>query len=343
MDQRKVQSVGGGTYTVSLPKAWGNAHGVAPGDTVNVHQHRDGVLVIQPQEPEPSEETGPTVRIAPEETTRLEATLRAAYAAGCRQLTLEATDEFTAAQRRIVDEVSTNLTGVSVADRSPTEIVVRVLLDSDKISVSQSVRQLTFVALSMHELAMDAVTAGTAPTTITSQDDQADRLAAMVDRSFILGQARPDEGDALGHNRPALFELWGTTRELERVADHAERIATVAPELDGSVPEAATDDLRRVAGETRTLVSDAVGLIVDEPDAEAAHEILRTRDGLREEIDAAARAAADGHASLWPVCESVRRTAEHGGNIAELGLQKAIRTRESTEPAAEAADISTEQ
>ncbi|MFW6321551.1 MAG: PhoU domain-containing protein [Halohasta sp.] len=341
MDTRKVQSVGGGTHTVSLPKSWSRANGVAPGDVVDVHQHRDGVLAIQPQECEYGEPTQPTVRVDAESTDRLEATLRAAYAAGLRGLTLESTAAFSAAQRRTVDEVATTLTGMSVVDRSPTEIVVRVLLDSDEISVAQSVRQLCFVALSMHETAMESVIAGSTPVDIGRRDDQADRLAAMVDRSFLRAQARLDEVDALGYDRPRLFELWATARELERIADHAETIASVAPAVDPTAAcdagdcETALDELRRVADETRTLVSDAVGLIVDEPDADAAHDLLAVRDELRETI---AAGAADDPEPMDGVRYSVARTAEHGGNIAEFGLQRAIRVGESTDDSVDASD-----
>jgi phosphate uptake regulator len=50
MDTRKIQTVGGGTYTVSLPKEWAESVDVAAGSVVGLHIHIDDVLVIQPQE-----------------------------------------------------------------------------------------------------------------------------------------------------------------------------------------------------------------------------------------------------------------------------------------------------
>lgn len=329
METRKIQSVGGGTYTVSLPKSWTDSQGVTPGDAVNVHQHLDGILAVQTQETDSNSPVQSTVRIAHEETDRLEQTLRAAYATGIKQLTLVAATEFSSDQRRIVDEVSKKLTGVSVAEASETEIVVQVLLNRDEVSVSQSVRQLKFIALSMHETAIESLTAGSNAEYVATRDEQVDRLYAMINRSFARALARLDEVDALGYRRPKLFELWETTRELERVADHAEGIATTSPAVDDSVPEQALDEIRTFGAAARTLVDDAVSVIVGDAGAETAHETLLARDELRAEIRN--YGSTTDNPQLRPVVHRVRRTAEHGGNIAELGLQNAVRNEDLTE------------
>jgi phosphate uptake regulator len=323
MDTRKVQSVGGGTYTVSLPKSWSDSQGVTPGDTVNVHQHLDGILAIQTQETDSNSPVQSTVQVAHEETARLEQTLRAAYATGIKELTLVAATEFSSEQRRVVDAVAKKLTGVSVAEASETEISVQVLLNRDEVSVSQSVRQLKFIALSMHETAVESLIAGSNAEYVATRDDQVDRLYAMINRSFARALARLDEVDALGYSRPALFELWETTRELERVADHAEGIATTIPAIDESVPQQALDAIRAFGGDARRLVDDAVAVIVGDASTETAHETLLARDELCAEIER--YSSTTDSSQLRPVLHRVRRTAEHGGNIAEIGLQNAVR------------------
>ena len=47
MQTRKIQQVGGGTYTVSLPKEWATAADIEPGAVVALHSHIDGTLVVQ--------------------------------------------------------------------------------------------------------------------------------------------------------------------------------------------------------------------------------------------------------------------------------------------------------
>lgn len=209
METRKIQTVGGGTYTVSLPKEWAEAQDIDTGDTVNLHTHIDGILALQAREYEDGASGRVAIRVAHDEATSLERTLRAAYAVGAKEVQLDSSDDFTTDQRRVVDQVARNLTGVSVTEESESKITVRTLLNTDEVSVRQSVRQLKFVALSMHRDATAAVTGNANPGNLADRDDQADRLYAMIDRSFARGLARLDEVDALGLTRSELFELWG--------------------------------------------------------------------------------------------------------------------------------------
>lgn len=341
METRKIQTVGGGTYTVSLPKGWAEAQDIDTGDTVNLHTHIDGILALQAREGEDGEPGRVAVRVAHDEATSLERTLRAAYAVGAKEVHLDAVDGFTTDQRCVVDQVARNLTGVSVTEESESKITVRTLLDTEEVSVRQSVRQLKFVALSMHRDATAAVSGDVNPGNLADRDDQADRLYAMIDRSFARGLARLDEVDALGLTRSELFELWGTTRELERVADHAEGIATVATEIDDPVDEPITEEIRDIGQRTREIVADAVSVIIGDADVETAQQALTARDQVREEItsfECQLAGSANESAQLKPILDRLRRTAEHGGNIAEFGLRHAIRHGELTDPPQEAAN-----
>ncbi len=341
METRKIQTVSSGTYTVSLPKEWAESQDITAGDTVSLHTHIDGVLALQAQECADDTPERIAIQVAHADAEPLERTLRAAYAVGAKEVRLEAVDRFTTDQRRIVDQVARNLTGVSVTAESESTITVRTLLDTEEVSVRQSVCQLKFVALSMHRDATAAVTEDTDPGNLADRDDQADRLYAMIDWSFARGLARLGEVDALGLTRPELFELWGTTRELERVADHAEGIATVAAEIDVAVDDSIKNDLREVAATAREIVADAVSVIVGDVSVETAQQALTARDRVREEIATLERRLGESSnegTQLGPVLDRLRRTAEHGGNIAEFGLRHAIRHGELTEPPQEAAN-----
>lgn len=179
------------------------------------------------------------------------------------------------------------------------------------------------------------MTEDTNPRKLADRDDPADRLHAMIDRSFARGLARLDEVDALGVTRPELFELWAATRELERVADHAEGIATVATAIDDAVEDSTRDEVRDIAQMAREIVTDAVSVIVGDTDAETARQALTDRNQVREQIttvECHVEESSEGGSQLRPVLDRLRRTAEHGGNIAELGLRHAIRHGDLTEP-----------
>lgn len=327
METRKIQSVGGGTYTVSIPKEWADAQNITTGDTVELHRHIDGIFAIQAPEHESTAPTKVTVQLPQAETTAIERTIRAAYAAGTKRLELENPETFTAEQQQILRRVSRELTGVSVVDDSPRSVTVKTLLDTDEISVKQSVRQLRFVVLSLHRDATAGLTGQTGE--LAERDDQADRLYAMITRSFSRAIRRLDEVDALGVTRPELFDLWEITRELERVGDHAAGIAAVTGTLGDDSDQELLADLQQSAEWARDIVSDAVSVIIDDAGVETAHQALTARDQVCERLGAVETgSAASGRLEL--LAHRVRRTAEHGGNIAEVGLQRAVRAGEMT-------------
>lgn len=135
--------------------------------------------------------------------------------------------------------------------------------------------------------------------------------------------------DALGLTRPELFELRTTARELERVADHAERIGGLTAE-EGPLADPHADELGGVARTARGVVDDAVSAVVADSGSEAAHRAPDARDALREDCAAFDRRpfeAPDAAYRLARAIDSLRRTAEHGGNVAELALRAAVRRK----------------
>lgn len=337
MEKRKIQEVGGGTYTVSLPLEWAKSEGLTQGTAVNLHTHLDGILVIQPQESENDPAARVEIRVDRPTPESLEQTLRAAYATGAKEVVPHGPELFRTDQHRAVDNVARNLAGTSVVEESESKITVRILLDASEVSVVQSVRQLAFVALSMHREATAALTDGAQSGGFDERDDQADRLYALIERSFSRALARLDEVDALGLTRPELFDLWSTTRELERVADHAEGIATLATD-EAPLAESAVDAVQDRASRARSIVEGGVGVVVGDAGVETAREALAVRDGVCDDITAddrfpTASSGVDERPGLVTfVMKDLHRTARHGGNIAELGLRSAIRRDELPSP-----------
>jgi phosphate uptake regulator len=345
METRKIQQVGGGTYTVSLPKEWATAADIEPGAVVALHSHIDGTLVVQTGVE--TDTTDPlTLSLDDAEPTCVERTLRAAYTAGVDSVELSSPDGVTEETHRRVDELTRALTGVTVTDSDDGAIQVRSLLDAEEVSITQSVRQLQFAALSAHRAATTAVTDST-PDAPGRQDDQTDRIAAMVDHYFQCGLDSLSVMDALGLTRPELFDCWVTTRELTRVADHADRIAATADRLDDTVDPDLAADLDDLADRSRTLVEDAVGVVLDadcrlvddstapsKDGTATAWRCLDARDEFiadTETLDRKLFESSDADYRVTHAVDALRGTAEAAGQIAEVGLQSLLRERCSSE------------
>ncbi|GAA0656569.1 AbrB/MazE/SpoVT family DNA-binding domain-containing protein [Salarchaeum japonicum] len=330
MESRKVQSVGGGTLTVSLPREWADAAGLAAGDSVDLHAHLDGVLVVQPGASEDDDTSHVTVHA--EDEDRLGTAVRAAYTAGYRTIALDASGGVTTGQRRALDRAVRGLPGLNVVEEGGDELRLRYVLDPAEVSVSQSVRQLAFVARSVGRDAADALADGR-DVSFDDRTSQASRLSAMVERHFSRALSRLDEVDALGLTRPRLAELRTTAHELREVTGDAARLASVAGDVDAK--SASTREVVALAGTAREAVDGATRSVLGDADATAAHDALATVRGLRDDLDALDRRlfeAADADYRLVRAADAVRDIGGRAERIASVGVQRGLRDGASVAP-----------
>lgn len=339
MQTRKLQKVGGSTYTVSVPKHWAREHSLEAGDEIHLYGHDDGSLVVRSTEMDGGELASVSITVESETENAVERALRAAYTTGFKDIELVATDGFTTDQRRTASSLAKTLVGTEMVEESEDRLAVRNLLDPADVSVRQSLIQLQFVTLSMHRAATAAVTGRAVADHVPDRDDEVDRLFAMITHHFNRSLTDFAELDRLGIDRTELFESYLTARQLERVADHAVEIARSAEQLDAVADEPPTeefaslaDDLEAVADSSRRVVEDATDAVLDGNAADAAHETLDRRDETVAEAEALDRALfeqapADAY-HLTRVLDSLVRTTEYGGNIAEIAVQSAVRKQE---------------
>jgi phosphate uptake regulator len=332
METRKVQLTGGSTYTISLPKQWADEHSIEAGNQLSLHSNGDGLLVVRPALSQRDETTTTRVTVDNYTEDNLRRTVQALYAVGLDEFTLTASEEFSTAQRRVVTSAAANLVGLEALEETETYIVFRNLLNTDTNSVRQSVLQLEYVTIWMHRNAVMAVADADSERAerVIERDDEADRLFGLVNRHFQRALASLQEVEQLGFDRPTVFDYYTTARQLERVADHAEKIARLSLRMDNPSAVDAMDELVSLANGSREIAVDAASVLLGSGTVEQAYTALEARDELLEAVDSLDRTFHDSPAAdtylLALVLDSVRRTAEYGGNIAEAMIQASLRS-----------------
>ncbi|MFB6218544.1 MAG: AbrB/MazE/SpoVT family DNA-binding domain-containing protein, partial [Halobacteriaceae archaeon] len=264
-DTRKVQLVGGSTYSVSLLREWAEREGVEAGSEVYLHPHTDGSLVVRAA-PEPAETAEIAVPAGELDADSLGRTVRAMYVAGYDEVTLLADDGVdTDAARAIAEALDTTI-GAEIVEERDNKIVVRSFLDPEEVSLRQSVFQLKHAALDAYDVAVSALFGGGGdPARATGRDDEIDRLCGLVARYFQRGLADFSVIDRLGVDRSTLFELYTTSRQLERVAGYAGRLGRLA--ADGDTLDPALADPAR---EAEDVVEDATAALLGDADPDVA-------------------------------------------------------------------------
>ncbi|WP_336337178.1 PhoU domain-containing protein [Haloarcula brevis] len=328
METRKVQLTGGSTYTVSLPKEWATENDVASGSIVEFYAE-DDLLLVSPQRDDDHVEgtldvTGLENR---HELTRAVMTM---YVSGFDIIRLEAS-RITAEQRRIVRDATQGLVGLEMIEETADRVVLQDLLDSSELSVLNAITRMRLVSLTMLSDAVEALIQDDddLAADVMQRDDDVDRLWYMVSRVFRTVLRNPTAADEIGFPRETVFDYQSSARQLERIADHATKIAGLSQEI-GEITGETADLLDQLEAEATAVPETAMdALVADDSDeavelANAARSRIPDVDETAREVDGKVRELDPQSAQLLGrVVDSLSRTADYGGNIAESALQKA--------------------
>jgi hypothetical protein len=125
------------------------------------------------------------------------------------------------------------------------------------------------------------------------------------------------------------------SRQFERIADHAEKISRFVLDPDVTVPTSVEDRLETLASRSRDVIDTAADVMLANAGFEAALGALTERDQLRtelENLDKELYAHEDSTEAyvVGLILDSIRRTAEYGANIAEVGIEQVARNSETS-------------
>ncbi|MFW6003201.1 MAG: PhoU domain-containing protein [Halanaeroarchaeum sp.] len=331
MDRRKVQVTGGSTFTVSIPKKWARERDLSAGDEIGFLADSGSLLLT----PSPDDEIDEgSLDITGLEGDELMRALMTMYVSGFDVITLSA-DRIESGQRRVIRQATQRLVGIEILEETAGRVVVQDLLDSSELSVYNAVRRMRLISLSMLEDAIEALRTGDTDLAedVVERDDDVDRLWYVVSRIFRSALRSPKVAQEVGLSREESFDYHSSARQLERIADHAAKISHVRLEMDGSVPDAVGEDLDALLAEASDIVDTAMdALFTDDPDR--ATELANETRRRVADIDETARSIDEHLRDLDPrqaqriglVVDSLSRSADYGGNIAETALQKAAPT-----------------
>ncbi|GAA0540412.1 phosphate uptake regulator PhoU [Halorubrum ejinorense] len=331
METRKVQVTGGSTYTVSIPKTWATDNDVEAGTEIEFHPDGDSLFLTPRSE---SERTRGTLDVTDLTGQALQRAVTTMYVSGFDVIELESA-EITTEQRSTIRDAVQSLVGLEVLEETRDRVVVQDLLDSSELSIHNAVTRMRLISLSMLE---DAITAlaerdHDLARDVIGRDDDLDRLWLVVSRIFRATLRTPKAAEELGLPREECFDYHSSARQLERIGDHATKIAHLTLNIDEPLPDEVVEAVSDLHGDAVDVIDAAMDALFDDDTEAATRRANDARTGVRA-IDERVRAIDKLLRDLDPtraqllglVVDSVLRSADYGGNIAETALQKAAPT-----------------
>jgi len=327
MERRKVQVTGGSTFTVSIPKDWARENELGAGDEVAFYPDRGSLLLLPVGD---EGETRGSLDVTGLEEENLTRAVMTMYVSGFDVLVLES-DRISSDQRHAIREATQSLVGLEVLEETGDRVVIQDLLDFSELSVHTAVRRMRLIATSMLEDAVTALAENDADLArdVVERDDDVDRLYFVVSRIFRSTLRSPEAAGEMGLDRDTCFDYHSSARQLERVADHAVKIAQLSADL-GELPSEVVDGLEALHADAADIIHTAMDALFEEDNERATDLANEARQAVLA-VDEHARSIDDLLRDLEPqqaqhlglVVDSLSRSADYGGNVAETALQNA--------------------
>lgn len=332
MESRKVQKTGTSTITVSLPKDWVSTNHIKAGDQVNLEIMPDGSLTIDPRERKKGEPQRKIVIIGKEETVEhLIRKLIGAYLAGFTIIEVRSKERMDLDTKHAVKEFTRLMIGPEVIEETANTIVLHDLSDPVELPQKKCVRRMHIIVDSMHRDAMTAYIEkdNELAEDVIDRDQDVDRLYWMTVKQFNLIQKDRSLAEKVGVNIFESMSLMLVARMMERIGDHAEKIAKNAiAQEEAKYTERDLKALSDISHEALEVLKKSVETFFLR-DVPGANDIIDRAEELAHRAGALLpdRPAhnSKGAVTMTSVLDSVIRTIMYSTDIAELAINEGMR------------------
>ncbi|MBS7655206.1 phosphate uptake regulator PhoU [Candidatus Bathyarchaeota archaeon] len=334
-EARKMQLTGRSTYIVSLPKKWVKEMKLNPGDQLIIKRHSDAALLISPKLKKIVSEKDASLKISPEDNPEAIARkIISLYLIGYNTIKLNAeNDRISSEQRRVIKEiVRRKLIGAEIITDSPSEMSLKILLSYPELSIETALRRMCSLARSMHKDALTALIELNydLAKSIIDLDDEVDRFNLYIVRQLKSAVQDPYEIKEMGLTNPR--DCLGyrlVTKSVERIADHAARIAEKVLVFKNQLNEATIKKLMRMNEFADSVLEMSINALLSRNYNLAEEALEKTYEIESLEAEAVNHLLKQGFtteeiSNLRLILESVRRVAEYANDIAEIVLNLAI-------------------
>jgi phosphate uptake regulator len=311
MEIRRVQVTGGASFVVTLPKDWAEAQKIAKNDPVGLIVQPDGTLLITKKITEDSvqriKEIDSSAIADPAFLFRM---LIGAYITGFTMIRITTKVRFPPFVRTVVRDFTQMTIGQEVVEETETAITIKDLLNPSEMPFDNTIKRMFVIIKTMHE---DAVTAlethnRTLAMDVINRDTDADRLNWLIARQTNMILQNASLSRKMGISPNMAMNYYMLSRIIERVGDHAVRIAEHSlPILDVDFDKKFMNAIKKASALSLEIFNRSIVSFFN-ADMKEAHRNINNMV-LKQDAQVALNIAY--------ISESIRRAGEYAGDISE--------------------------
>jgi len=328
---RRIQKTGGSTYIISLPKNWVLSRGLAPGDVLFFTPRADGSLTVFAESGGPSETERRVVEVTNDmEDEHLFRRLIAEYIAGYPLLEVRTPGRMSPRTREVVRNFGQRMIGPEILEETSESVILQDVVGQNPLPIPSVIRRMHQMVRAMHADAMAAFRHRdpSIARDVVERDWEVDRLHWFLEKQVTSALRDARILASLELTLPECSTYLLASRVLERIADHAVRIAETVTILGKeTAPERLVAELDRMSASAATALTDALDSLDSRNIAkanaviDAAKELTATRDRILRELSSKRARLAVGIAY---VLESLERIAFYASDLAEIAINRAV-------------------
>ncbi len=332
---RKIQLTGGSTYILSLPKNWVKSSKLDKGSQVVVLINDDNSLLILPNDIKKkiSNESAVIYVSKKDDIEIIIRKLIAIYLNGYSSIHIRClSNAFGSKQRTSIRSfVKRMLVGTEIISETEKEIVLRVLLSYPTLTAGSVLRRMAFIAESMHNAAIKSLENldKSLAKDVISMDDDVDRFNLYIIRQLRAASQNSQILKEIGLNDIVeCFEYRLISKTIERVADHAAKISERIISMEHPLGYEIYSKIKEMSVLAITDFKKAIDSLYKR-DFDTANDIINNINrviSIENEITNKLLEFKEVHdiSNYRIIMESIRRTAEYAGDIAEIVLDLTI-------------------
>jgi phosphate uptake regulator len=340
MEIRRVQMTGGASFVVTLPKDWAESQKIRKNDPIGLTVQPDGTLLVTKNiNEEPLQRVKEIDSSNITDPAFLFRMLIGTYIMGFNVIRITTKQRFPPFVRTVVRDFTQMTIGQEVVEETETLIAIKDLLNPAEMPFDNTIKRMFVIVKNMHE---DAITAlethnKTLANDVINRDMDADRLNWLIARQTNMLMQNASLSRKMGISPSLAMHYYMLSRIIERVGDHAVRIAEhTLPIIDVDFDKKFMNAIKKSSAMSLEIFERSI-VSFFKADMKEAHrniESIMALENICGDINNMVLKQDTLIAlNISYISESIRRAGEYAGDISEtvinllveneLGAQKA--------------------
>ncbi|MBP2132731.1 phosphate uptake regulator [Methanomicrobium sp. W14] len=324
MDIRKVQMSGGSSYIVSLPKNWVKKSKIEKNDPVGLIIQDDGTLLITPNT------SGDQIQkiwecevSASTDRTFFLRCMIGAYISGYTSMKIWAHGRLPSFAMEVIREFTNMAIGQEVVEETENTVVIKDLLNPSEMPLSNTISRMSVIVIKMHQDALLALKENdiVLSENVISRDNDVDRLHWLIGRQANLILNDVNLSRKMGISADDAVHFFLTSRIIERVGDHASKIAKNVKRLsDKKIPTEIVANIEDVSSNSLKIFHSAMEAFFN-ADIIRANQTIIDSKYIEEHCKKLNACSMDFETSVAinvvNISDSIKRVADYSEDICE--------------------------